>query len=120
MAKQRMNPRELNRRVRIETNSATEGGSAAFYDETASWETYVTVWAKVEDASSRKVWQAQQIHNEVTHAITIHCPQTFDITKEIRFVWTEWTGHEHTVYPMGPPINLDNRWYEFVCSEQVG
>lgn len=112
----------LNKLLSVEENSVTAGGSSTYYQDTEGWTEWVKAWAEVDSGPSRKWWAVKQLHQEASHVVTIRWWEGFDVTKEIRFVWTDSNDYEHTVYPLGPPINRDanaNRWLEFACKEQV-
>ena len=114
----------LTRRLTIEedTTAGDAGTSGDYRQPVPSWSAYMPAWAEVDSGPSRKFWAAKQQHEEATSVITIHWRSDFDITKVIRFTWTDTAGYAHTTYPLGPPINMDanaNRWLEFACAEQV-
>jgi SPP1 family predicted phage head-tail adaptor len=57
-------------RQRIDIQTQTEAKDA-YGQDVPTWTTAATRWASIEPLSGRELWQAQQIHPDVTHRITI-------------------------------------------------
>lgn len=74
---------ELNKRVTIQQTTVTQDSDSG--EETDSWGTFATRWAKVEPLTGKERWAAQQVNPEVTSRVTIR--YTSGVTAKMRVLY---------------------------------
>lgn len=82
MAKTCINAGHLRHKMTLQRVTRTSDGAGGF---TQSWGSDETVWAKIEPASGREVFRAQQLETPVTHKIT--CRYNANITTAARLIY---------------------------------
>lgn len=100
----------LRHRITIERNAGT--ADAAGHAAT-TWVQQASRWASVEPLQGRELWQAREVHPEVTHRVTLRWLD--GITRAMRI------KHETRVFGIEAILNTDERDVEMVClcREQV-
>jgi SPP1 family predicted phage head-tail adaptor len=109
-----MNPARLKQRITLmkQLNQPNSYGEVEETDIT--WINHVTVWADVKFLQGRELFQASQVHNEVTAKILIRFRKDLEPNMRIRYL-------NRTLDIVSPPINVNeqNRYLELTCKEVI-
>lgn len=93
----------LNKRVKIQTKTISQGTTGEFIE---TWADTATRWAAIEPLEGREYWQAQQLNTETTAKITIrHYPGLTTVNRikfgsryfDIVSVQNQKEGNKYTV-----------------------
>lgn len=101
-------------RIRIERDEGTTVGS--YNEPVADWQHFAWAWAEIDTGSSRKFYAAQQVHQDLTHLVTMPWLDALVITEKLRIKWGT-----RTLKLLGPPIDVRGRHmeYEIRCVEEA-
>lgn len=102
-----MRPGNLNRRVTLQTRSATRVDG----ERAQTWTTLADVWAEVLPLSGRELELAQAINAEVSHQVTVRYRTGVDTSIRILY-----QGRHLAVKSV---VDVDGRhvWLQMLCSE---
>lgn len=91
-----------------------EKNSYGEIEENGTWPELATVWAEVKFLQGRELFQANQVHNEVTAKVVIHFRK--DVKPNMRVKYGS-----RILEIVSPPINVneENRYLELFCKELV-
>lgn len=100
----------LRHRVTIEDFTVVQD---AFGEEVKTWQTFATRWGSVEPLRGRERWNAQQVHAEVTHRVTMRWLSGLSPTMRV--------VHDGRNLDIDSIINPDERreMVELMCIERV-
>jgi SPP1 family predicted phage head-tail adaptor len=106
-----MNPGELNKRITFLAQSSQQN---SYGEVEHSWNDIETVWANVKTLQGRELFQAQQVHSEITSKIIVRYLTGITANMRIRY-------GSRILQIIGPPINVDekNRYLELSCKEVI-
>lgn len=111
-----VSPGALRNRIEIEKNASTTDLAGGQVD---AWEHFVTVWARIETLSGKRLVAAQALAAEVTHEILIRYRPAFsnpvDAVKNYRIKW----GARTFVLLGVNNVEERNTWLLLQCSEGV-
>lgn len=102
----------LNRRIRIESKSATQ--ETAFGTETVTWGTHATVWAEVRDELPSKSEAVKEGLRVATKRIRIRIRYLATVTSDMRIVLLD-RGNA-VLQLVAPPAEIGRKEYmELMC-----
>jgi SPP1 family predicted phage head-tail adaptor len=106
-----MNPGELNKRITFLVQSSVQN---SYGEVENTWNDIQTVWATVKTLQGRELFQANQVHSEITSKITIRYLTGITANMRLRY-------GNRILQIIGPPINIDekNRYLELSCKEVI-
>jgi SPP1 family predicted phage head-tail adaptor len=112
----------LNRRIKIQSQSTTVELDAFQQPTPASWETIYSCWASIDIQGSQLVYSTAEFMSEVTFRITIRWTSSVIISANLRVIYTEpTTGVVHT-YEIKSVMNdkQANKQLTLLCYEISG
>lgn len=108
MAAYIVDPGELTERVTLQSRSVVKD---AYGQDTITWTTVDTVWARVRAVSGREFFAAAQVQQEQSVKVVIR--RRTDVAQTWRLVW-QGKAHDITgVIPIG------REWTELMCLQGV-
>lgn len=108
MAAYIVDPGELTERVTLQSRSVVKD---AYGQDTITWTTVDTVWARVRAVSGREFFAAAQVQQEQSVKVVIR--RRTDVAQTWRLVW-QGKAHDITgVIPIG------REWTELMCIQGV-
>ena len=108
MATYIVDPGELTDRVTLQSRSVVKD---AYGQDTITWTTVATVWARVRAVSGREFFAAAQVQQEQSVKVVIR--RRTDVAQTWRLVW-QGKAHDITgVIPIG------REWTELMCIQGV-
>jgi head-tail adaptor len=113
---------KLNRRIQIQSQSATVALDAFQQPTPAAWETIYSCWASIDIQASQLLYSTAEFLSKVTFRITMRWTSSVVISAKDRIVYTEpTTGVVHT-YEVIAPLNTKagNRELVLLCYELGG
>ncbi|MED4206591.1 phage head closure protein [Neobacillus mesonae] len=105
-----MNPGKLNKRIALLEQSAAPNSYGEVED---TWNEVVSMWANVRTLTGRALYQANQVHAEVTVKVIVRYRR--DILENMRLRYGNRILEIVTVVNM----NEENRFLEFSCKEVI-
>jgi SPP1 family predicted phage head-tail adaptor len=110
---------KLNRRIQIQTQSATKDAAGGVIQD---WSLLYECWASIDIQGSQLVYSTAEFMSKVTYRITLRWTSSVIISAKQRIVYTEpTTGIVHT-YEIIAPLNTKagNRELVLLCYELAG
>jgi hypothetical protein len=104
---------------RTEAGLQNDHGEIDYSVET-NWAVYLSgVYFAIKTTRSAEPVVSEQMTGALTHVLTTrYSPAKERITPSMKIVITR-NGIEHTYLVAGPPRNIDDRWLEIPCVEEV-
>lgn len=109
-----MNPGKLNKRIVFLKQPAEKNSFGEPKRNAKEWIEVGSAWANVWTMTGRALYQANQVHAEVTTKVIIRFRKDIEAKMRIRY-------GERILEIAAPPINLkeENRYLELSCKEVV-
>jgi SPP1 family predicted phage head-tail adaptor len=106
-----MNPGKLKKRITFLEQSSLRN---SYGEKENTWNEVDTVWANVLTLTGRALFQANQVHAEVTSKVIIRYRKDIKSNMRIRY-------GDRILEIIAPPINMNeaNRFLEISCKEVV-
>lgn len=106
-----MNPGQLNKRITIQQESATQN---SFGEPTGTWSDIATVWASINPIVGKEYFAAETVKSEVSHKIKIRYKAGITPDMRVKF------GSRYFQI-IGPPINFkeQNVELQLMCKELI-
>lgn len=101
---------ELNKRVTIQTNTATRGTTGQAIE---AWTDTATRWAAIEPLTGREYWQAQQVNAEMTVKITIRYYAGLTVKNRVKY------GSRYFDILSTQNLNEGNKFMVLMCKEVI-
>lgn len=109
-----MNPGILKQRITLLVQSDEQNSYGETEEDETTWIEQGTVWANVKFLRGRELFQANQVHNEVTARVLIRYRKDVEPNMRIKY-------GTRTLDLASPPINVneENRLLELMCKEVI-
>lgn len=98
---------KLNRRIEIQTFTRTQN---SFGEESKSWSTSATVWARIEPSKGKEYFDAQQVKGKTSYKVTI---RKTDISTDDRLKYGSKIFEIDAILD----TDTDRRYLEIMCYE---
>jgi SPP1 family predicted phage head-tail adaptor len=109
-----MNPGILKQRITLMVQTDDQNSYGEVEEDETTWNEHATVWANVKFLRGRELFQANQVHNEVTARVLIRYRKDVEPNMRIQY-------GTRSLDIVGPPINVneENRLLELMCKEVI-
>ncbi len=102
-------------RHRLEIQEPVESEKLSGF-KAKSWQTFATVWGRIEPLSGKELWTAQQAQAQTTHKLTVRCGDLRYASATMR---ATYGGRVFNF--SAPPMNREERNVELtILAQEVG